>query len=88
MSATSGRLRIWLGVFIILSALMFVYAYLQRLEADKQKVMSVAAQQIAERQMKLAEEQRRIAEEQAILAAKNAEEAKRVLQECESKRKK
>jgi len=75
----------------VLALIMFVFGYLQKLEADQQRSLAVAAQLQAEEAMKVAEmeraraeqerafaeEQRKIAEQNAMLAAQNAMEARR-----------
>lgn len=92
-SQGSGK-NILLIVLAITTLLFFVYGYIQKLEADKQREIAVKAQIEAENSFKEAEMQRSLAVHQMELlmtARKEAEEqrllAEQTLADCKSKRK-
>ena len=92
---STRRRSIVFAAMVVITLLSLTYAYIQGLEADKQRVISIAIQKEAQRQQKIAEEQRILADLNAQEARKNAEEAKRQeaearrqIEECRSKNKK
>jgi len=81
--------KLWLIVFMVLSALLFVFGYLQKLEADKQAAIAIInleeakkSEQEAERAKKLAVVAQAEAELQRKLAEEKIKEVNLLLYEC------
>jgi WD40 repeat protein/energy-coupling factor transporter ATP-binding protein EcfA2 len=64
-----------LGIAFLVAILFFVFAYIQKLEADKDRIAAIESEREAEKQREDAMLQRKIAEESKLDAEKKAEEA-------------
>jgi WD40 repeat protein/energy-coupling factor transporter ATP-binding protein EcfA2 len=65
-----------LGIAFIIAIIFFVFAWINKVDADKQRLQAEANRAEAVANAELAEDQRKEAERQAEIAFKNAEEAK------------
>ena len=81
------RTAIVLTISTLVSVLFLIYAFVQKLEADKQREIAVKSQLEAEVQRAAAERQREVAEYQRMLAEKSALEAAKALEECRNSKK-
>lgn len=77
------RKNIAIGVFVITTLLFFVYAFVQKLEADKLRVEVENLYNEARRQELLAKEAQAMAELQRAAAEKVKAEAMQALADCE-----
>lgn len=76
--------KLLLVVFIVLSVLLFVYGYLQKLEADKQAAIAITNLEVARKLEKeammmfeMARKQQAMAEQQRLLAEQVLEDCKK-----------
>lgn len=81
------RTAIALTLATLISILFLVYAFIQKLEAEKQYEISERLRIEAEAQKKVAEHLKAAAEYQRMLAEKNASEAAKALEECRNGKK-
>jgi hypothetical protein len=82
------KTAIVLTLATVVSILFLVYAFMQKLEADKQRSMAVAAQQEAEKQRGEAEKMRLTVQYQLMQAEKQREAAAAALAACEQSKRK
>ena len=82
------RTAIVLTLATIISLLFLVYAFMQKLEADKQRAIAVAEKMEADQQRAEAEKMRLMAEYQKIEAEKQRALAEEALAACEKSKKK
>lgn len=78
------RTAIVLTLATVISILFLVFAFIQKLEAEKQREISERLQMEAERQRELAVQQKIAAEYQLRQAEQNATEAAKALEECQN----
>lgn len=82
------RTSIVLAMATLISILFLIYAFMQKLEADKQRALAVASMEEANKQRAEAEKMKLTAQYQEMQARKQAEAAEAALVRCEESKKK
>jgi len=80
------RTRIVVIVLSILSVLFILFAYVQKLEANEQRIIAIEFSEVSEKWMAEAERQEKLARQNEMIAKQNEITAAKALEECQKKK--